>query len=313
MLTFASLVLIGWWLLSRRRRGAKGTPGSVRWRYRPMLLLVGVPGSGKTYKMVHLMVRRLAEGRHVRTNYNVRHDRVYTALRRRYGLGHESALAAVGRITHLDTFEDILDAYDCDVFIDEAQDLLSSTEWSSFPHEVVQWFAQHRHRRCRVVLASHRWGSIHNYVRELIGDIELARPAPWWARAVTGAVVGAAPMLQYIAVKDADEGVAPTSGVSAQRSRRSVVTKGEVLRLDPLIASCYDTEGGVRPSPMARIRAQRAERKGDEVLVLRPRRERLQVSWPSDGLPYLEHQELVEALQDGRSGGGGLLAARWAA
>lgn len=300
------------WFASRRSRRRTGEPGSVPFRYRPMLLLVGVPGSGKTYKMVHLMVQRLAEGRFVRTNYNVRQDRIYLALRLRYGLSDLAAKRAVGRVSYLDRFEDILDAVDCDVFIDEAQDLLSSSEWQMFPQEVVNWFAQHRHRRCRVVLASHRWGSIHNYVRDLVGDIELARPAPWFSRMIAG-IWGNVPVLQYVEVKNAEEGVTPSSGISAERSKRSVVVKGSVLRLDPLVADCYDTEGGVRRSPMQAIRDERRERKGHERLVLADRRVRHTVSRPVDGLPYLEHDELVGLLASGMSGGGAVLRERWGA
>lgn len=306
-----AVLVVGVWFLSRRSRRRTGEPGSVPFRYRPMLLLVGVPGSGKTYKMVHVMVQRLAEGRFVRTNYNVRHDRIYLALRLRYGLSDVAAKRAVGRISHLDRFEDVLDAVDCDVFIDEAQDLLSSTDWQMFPQEVVNWFAQHRHRRCRVVLASHRWGSIHNYVRDLVGDIELARPAPWFARMVSG-VWGNVPVLQYVEVKNAEEGVTPSSGISAERSKRSVITKGSVLRLDPLVASCYDTEGGVRKSPMQLLRDERNERKGRDRLVLAERRSRHTVSRPGDGLPFLEHGELVGLLGAGFAGGGAVLGERWA-
>lgn len=301
-----------WWVVLvavvvvavRGRKKRKGVP----YRYTGMLLLVGVPGSGKTYKMIKLMVQRLAEGRFVRVNFNVRHDRVYLALRRVHRLDHETALAAVGRIGHLDTFEDFLDAYDCDVFLDEAQDTLSSADWQSFPHEVVQWFAQHRHRLCRVVLASHRYGSIHNYVRELVGEIELARPAPWYARAAMLAR-GSAPLLQYVVIKDAEEGVTPSSGPSTSKAKGGkLLFSMSAMVLDPLTASCYDTHGGVRPSPMARVRA--ARRKGKDEFVLAPRVERLQVSASADGLPALEHGELVELL---RPGGvrAGALARRW--
>jgi hypothetical protein len=308
------LAVAGWWRWGR----ARARPHRAPYRYEGMLLLVGVPGTGKTVKMVRMLVQRLAEGRHVRCNFNVRHDRVYLSLRLRYLLSHAEALAAIGRLSHLDTFEDYVDAYDCDVFIDEAQDVCNAADWQLFPHEVRTWFAQHRHRRCRVVMASHKFGAIHNYLRELIAEIQLARPAPWVLKPFYFLVRGstAYPLLQYVTIKDAEEEVGP-SGPSKTRGGVSRAFTLSMVPVDPLVASCYDTHGGVRPSPMDAIRRSRGK---GEVIKLRPRVEVLNHSAPAaiDALPALSHDELVALLRDvddqtgdRRQHPAHVLAARW--
>lgn len=290
------------------RRSRRPAP---KYRYCGMLLLVGVPGSGKTYKMLHLMLQRLAEGRDVRVNFNVRYDRVYWALQRQFHLTREEARAALTRITYLDSFEDFVDAYDCDVFIDEAQDVCNSTDWQMFPHEVVTWFAQHRHRRCRIVMASHRFGSIHNYVRELLAQIELARPAPWFTRAYAILFRRGLPLLQYINIKEPDEEVTSKPNAKARKGF-SMMFALSLLAVDPIVGNCYDTHGGVRPSPMAALRRKRAK-SDEEVLVLKPRLSNTDVSRPSplDDQPYLALPEWLEAVQRGMEPGAEL-ATRWA-
>lgn len=276
--------------------GVRSGPRRVRYRYTGMLLLVGVPGSGKSYKMLELLLRRLAEGRHVMVNFNLRYDRVFIALQRVYGLEAEAARAALRRIRYLDTFEDILEAIDTDVFIDEAQDMLSSADWHLFPQSIVNWFAQHRHRGCRVVLASHRWGSIHNYVRELVADVELARPAPWYARLGMLLFARGRPLLQYVSIKEAADGATPASGPSASRKRNPILSLS-VTVLEPLVASCYDTHGGVRESPMSRLRRERS--KDAYAIVLKPRRSLVVSSSPADGLPALSYEEHLDAVRVG--------------
>lgn len=299
------LIVLG--VLALRGWTPRGGRPRARYRYTGMLLLVGIPGSGKTYKMLSLLVQRLAEGRAVRCNFNLRFERVYLALRRRYRLSHSEALAALGRVSYLDTFEDFVDAYDCDVFIDEAQDLCGSADWALFPHEVVTWFAQHRHRGCRIVMASHRFGAIHNYVRELIADIQLARPAPWFLKPAYFAVQGRSdvPLLQYVQIKSPEEDVMSSPGARRGVSQLFNLT---MHPLDQLVASCYDTHGGVRPSPMAAYR--RSKRKDELDLVLQPRREVIVVSRPADDLPALSIDELMECVRHGVPCGR-RLAARW--
>lgn len=289
LFVIVALLVGGLWLVGRRMQRRP------RYRYSPMLLIVGLPGAGKTYKLVQMMVRRLAEGRHVRVNFNVRWDRLYIALRMRHGLSPAEARAALSRVGFLDTFEDILDAVDCDVFIDEAQDLLNSAEWQVMPHEVIQWFAQHRHRQCRIIVTTHRFGALHNYVRELIGEIELARPAPWFVRAAVAARPGVT-VLQYLQIHDAEEGALGGTTAGAAR-KRGVLLNLSSLTVDRVIAEVYDTHGGVRMSPMARIRE--ARRREGERFVLTERTWRAGYSQPVDGLPALSPEEVVAFIPTG--------------
>jgi hypothetical protein len=285
-------------LVLRVAFAGRRSPARTKYRYTGMLLLVGVPGSGKSYKMLELLLRRLAEGRHVMVNFNLRYDRVFVALQRMHHLTAEEARAALRRIRYLDTFEDIVEALDTDVFIDEAQDMLSSADWHLFPQPVVNWFAQHRHRGCRVVLASHRWGSIQNYVRELVSDVELARPAPWYARLGMLLFARGRPLLQYVSIKEAADGATPASGPSATKKRNPLLSLS-VTVLEPVVASCYDTHGGVRESPMSRLRRERS--KDGDVIVLKVRSSVVGSSSATDGLPELSYQEHIDAVRVGLS------------
>lgn len=259
----------------------------VAYRYRPMALFVGVPGSGKSYRLVADAVRSLAQGRHIRTNFYLRPDRVFIALRVRYGLSVPEARSAVRRISYIRTFEDLVDAYDCDVFLDEVQDLLSAQDWNIFPAPVVTWFAQHRHRLCRIELAAHKFGALHNYIRDgLVANIYLAKPAGVSVRAwrlVTGAP---GQVLQFIQIKDEEEETLKSPGLRRGAIRRWM--NGQSMPLDPIIGNCYDTEGGVLPSPLAEIRRERGKDLGIE---LTPRRRVELRAVAVDGLPEVKPAE----------------------
>ena len=296
MSTFLWLVLSGViaWLLVGRRQA----PGRVpAWRYEPMTLYVGVPGSGKSYRLTWGIVRSLAQGRHVRVNFSLRPSKLYIALRLRYRLSHEDAQQAITRITYIRTWADILDSYDCDVFIDECQMLLNSREWNMVPAAIVEWSATHRHRLCTVTLAAHRFGTIESTIREgHITRIFLTRKAPFLRRLGRKMVARSPyPLLQYFGIKE-DEDDSLQAGQKRKGFFRAL-NGNDVQPLDPVIAACYDSTGGVFPSPLA---ATRAEKGKDHGLSLQERHADALASSAVDGLPALSEAELVEAIREKR-------------
>jgi hypothetical protein len=152
------------WLLVGRRVAATGRVPA--WRYEPMTLYVGVPGSGKLYCFMWGIVRVFAQGRYVCVNFVLCLVKFYVALRMRYRFGHADALLVCTRVTYIRTWADVLDVYECDVFFDEVQMMLNSREWSMVPASIVEWSATHRHCLCTVTMAVHRFGTIEFIIRE---------------------------------------------------------------------------------------------------------------------------------------------------
>lgn len=267
------------------------------YRYRGILLLTGLPGSGKTYKMIAMMLQSLSDGRHVRVNFNVRYDKTYIALKKIHRLSHSDAVAAIRRITYLDDWEDYIDAYDCDVYIDECQDVMDSKEWHYIPNEFVTWGAQHRHRKCRIVLAAHRFGKIHTYWRELIASIEMARPAAFYMKPFYNFIRGNKyPLLHYLAIKDPEEEV--TDKPRAKKGLINKFTTWSLLPLDPMIANCYDHEGGVRVSPLTKLLKDQKKHKIE--LELKPRRAVYSTSEPSPldcSKPYVGLDDFISGAK----------------
>lgn len=271
-----------------------------------MTLIIGTPGMGKSYSLTWRALQSLASGRRVRLNFALRPDRVFVALRLAYGLSVERARAAVERIEYLRTWEDYVDAFDVDVFIDEAQDVYRATDWAIVPPEFITWNAQHRHRRVRIVLAAHRFGTIHNYVREgLLARVYIARPANWFLRLMRRVThVGSLPLIQLLEAKnEEDERIAGARIGLAFRMSRT-----DVFPLDPIIANCYDHEGGVFMSPLDVTRRERSKHEGVQLATRSVRRKE---SRAVDGLPYLEAEEFAALRGTGQASS--VLADRWRA
>lgn len=292
------------WRFLPKGSGRRVKPG---YKYRPMQLIVGTPGMGKSYTLTFRALESLAAGRHVRLNFGLRPDRVFIALRLRFRLSEEDARAAIGRISYFRTWEDYVDAYELDAYIDEAQDVYRATDWNSIPSGFITWNAQHRHRRCNIILAAHRFGAVQNYVRDgLITNIYLAKPANGLAvafRKVTGG--GKYPLIQLLNIKNADEETLPSA--QQRKGIANGMSRAETVPVDPRVANCYDHEGGVFMSPLD---ADKRAKGKDTVSAINPRRVVDLASVPADGLPCLDVAERVDLMKAGASAGDALRA-RW--
>jgi hypothetical protein len=258
-----------------------------------MTLYVGVPGSGKSYRLTWGIVRALAQGRHVRVNFALRPAKLYVALRMRYRLGHADALLACTRVTYIRTWADVLDAYECDVFLDEVQMMLNSREWSMVLVSIVEWSATHRHRLCTVTMAAHRFGTIESTICEgyiicifLICKVLMLRC--FVRRAVTPTPY---PLLQFFSIKEDEDDT-----LAAGKKRGGLLrgfTSNDVQPLDLVVAACYDSTGGVFLSPFAITRAEKGK---DYGLVLPERSGNTLSSVAVDGFLALTDAELVEHI-----------------
>lgn len=294
--------------LDRRRR--RRTGAAVPYKYRPMRLLVGSAGTGKSYYLTFQAVKSLAEGRRVLCNFGLRPERVYLALRRRYGLGHRAAMDAVARIEYLETYDDWINAKDCDVYLDEVQDFISGQSWNLIPWVVITKFAQHRHFKLRVTMAAHRFLALHTYVREgLVAEVFVARAPNVLVRikrAIRTLLVGPPlPQLHYMQVKDESDEL--TKDVKRRKGLLSRWSSSESVPLDPLVANSYDHIGGVFESPLSIIRRESGK---DHGIVLVRELDPHPESFPVDGLPSLSILEVAEHADD-PYGRASMLAERW--
>lgn len=134
-----------------------------RWQYgveRPMYLIVGRRGSGKTLFATEVAVRRMRRGEKVYANYPIL-DR-YSGMR-------------AGQIHSL---MDCLELRDCTVVIDEANLWTSSREWSKIPPSVLSaWQQSRKNGVCFIFTAQHE-ERVDKVIRELCDWILLCERVP---------------------------------------------------------------------------------------------------------------------------------------
>jgi hypothetical protein len=179
------------------------------------------------------------------------------------------------------------------VFLDEVQMMLNSREWSMVPASIVEWSATHRHRLCTVTMVAHRFGTIESTIREgHITRIFLTRKAPMLRRFARRAVTPTPyPLLQFFSIKEDEDDT-----LAAGKKRGGLLrgfTSNDVQPLDPVVAACYDSTGGVFPLLFAITRVEKGK---DYGLVLLERSGNTLSSVAVDGLPALMDAELVEHI-----------------
>jgi len=252
----------------------------------------GTPGSGKSYNLTAEGIAALAKGRTVWANYGFQPEYVYLALRSLYRVPHREAVAATGRIHELRTYEDLVGLYDAVLLFDEAHDWLNSRSYNAIPREIVSWWSQHRHAGVEVHLATQRLGSVDAHVRSLVGHVWLCRPAPLLMALPMRLVGNRSPLLRLTEIFDEAE-----AGGRRGKSAFESMAANRLVPLKPKIARCYDTRGGVFPSPLYVLERQKSPLAMDLHFRFKDFRKR-SVPGPVDGLPALgwhEYRDLVAA------------------
>ena len=260
---------------------------------------VGVPGSGKSYMLVKRGLEALAKGRKVYANFGFIRENVYYYLRRRHRMSHREAVLRADSIEEIRDYKGLLDVYEGLLLFDEAHMWFNAREYRLFPTEVLGFWSQHRKVGVDVLLATQRYGSVDAMIRDLVAHVWWARPAPFWLKLVLWPKHRwRLPVIRYTHIMDESLGI--------MRKQSNTVFEGiarnDVVVLDPLTASCYDTRA-IFPPPIIELQKELDPKRRAVV-------EALGLAWdesklvrrkvgpgPADGLPSLTLAELAEAYR----------------
>jgi len=260
---------------------------------------VGVPGSGKSYMLVKRGLEALARGRKVYANFGFVRENVYHYLRKRHNISHREAVLLADSIQEIRDYKGLLDVYDGLLLFDEAHMWFNSREHRLFPTEVLGFWSQHRKVGVDVLLATQRYGSVDTMIRDLVAHVWWARPAPFWLKLLLWPRHrGRYPVIRYTHIMDDSFGLMQKTSSSVFEG----VMRNDVVVLDPLAASCYDTRA-IFPPPIIELQRQLdpKRRAAAEALGLSWDQDRLRGRsfgpGPADGLPALTISELADAYR----------------
>lgn len=262
---------------------------------------VGIPGSGKSYMLVHRGLHALARGRLLYANFGFIRENVYHWLRVRAALSHREAVFRADSICEIRDYSELLNVHEGLLLFDEAHMWLPSRQFDLIPVEVIAFWSQHRKQAVDVLLATQRYGSVDAIVRDLVAFVYWARPAPFWLRLLTFPWTRGRRLLRYTAIMDESIGV-------MQRQSKGIfegIARNDVVALDPLAAACYDTYAIFEPpivrlqrdlDPKKRVIFDRMGLVWDASRV----RGRRDAPGPRDGLPHLSIEDLASAYREGK-------------
>jgi len=141
-------------------------PWYLRWKLpveRPILMVVGYRGGGKTAYGCGLALKRMKAGRKVYANFRISDPEIGTA-------GGVFSLVQT------------LDLADCTVIIDEAQAWASARQWASIPPEVLASWAQSRKRGVEWVFLTQHESRVELVIRQLVEAVVVIERVPWLPR-----------------------------------------------------------------------------------------------------------------------------------
>lgn len=262
---------------------------------------IGIPGSGKSYMLVHRGLHALARGRTIWANFGFIRENVYYWLRFRAKLDHREAVLRADSIREIRDYNELLNVHDGLLLFDEAHMWLPSRQFDLIPVEVIAFWSQHRKTGVDVLLATQRYGSVDTIVRDLVAFVFWARPAPFWLRVVMYPWTRGRKLLRYTSIMDESIGM-------MQRQAKGIfegVARNDVVALDALAAACYDTYAIFEP-PIVRLQRELDPKKRAifdrmglawDASKLRGRRD---APGPRDGMPHLSISDLASAYREGR-------------
>jgi hypothetical protein len=147
--------------------------------------VVGVPGSGKTYSMVYMGLRAVAEGKRVWSNFGVDREAMYRWLRLRCGMSRMEAEKALARWQYWSAPEELVGVRIGLLLFDEAHLWAFSRRWKELPVELVWWWTQSRKMGVDVYFSAQRWQSVDAALRDLCAEVWYAKGRLlWWFRLV---------------------------------------------------------------------------------------------------------------------------------
>lgn len=243
--------------------------------------VVGPPGTGKSYFMVHKGLDRWARGykkardRHhkmmqigkvkpgvqlvdrmppvqayqsLAANFDFDLVAVVRYLRQRHGIEHREAVVLAASIRTVRSIQELIDSWNCILLFDEAQLWFNARNFAYFPDEVLSFWTQHRKSGIYGMLATQRYEMVDTNIRGVVANVYRAVPLPW--------TVQLARMLAArFGLVDRKTAKHPTFRYSTvldetegkmsagKRGLGEAINKTQVVTLDPLVAACYATTG----------------------------------------------------------------------
>lgn len=125
-------------------------------------VVVGRPGSGKTYFLAKQACKYLKQGKDCYTNFVID---IPKATQRGF-LGKNP-----GKWTYWQEFREIINVENAEIFIDEAQIWMDSREWSKLPKQFRYKLAQHRHDGLNMWVATQSTKRVDTIIRELSNTV----------------------------------------------------------------------------------------------------------------------------------------------
>lgn len=200
-------------------------PWYLRWRLpkeRPMYLIVGRRGSGKTLQATEYGLSRMRRGERVYANYGI--------------VDRERGLRA-GRIH---TLLDVMDLRDATVIIDEANLWASAREWSKIPPQVIAAWAESRKRGLSFIFTAQHEERVDKIIRELADWILVCERVPLLPRWV--------PVFR----------THWTFLEEVSQVRRGQVSRAEIVWVPHRAFAAYDTREDIDGAMLSNISAYRA-------------------------------------------------------
>lgn len=147
----------------RARYDGRLLPWPLRWARkpeRPLLLIVGRRGAGKTLLATKIALGRMRQGQRVYANYHI-HDPL---TGRRAGFIH--------------SLYDLIDLRDCTVVIDEANIWCNAREWAAIPSDVIGRWQMSRKEGLDLIFTSQHESRVDVVIRQLADWILVCERAP---------------------------------------------------------------------------------------------------------------------------------------
>lgn len=150
-------------------------------------LLLGAPGGGKSYEaVVFHVLTALRQGRKVITNLPIFVDQIAVIEPRAHELIEHRTKHRSGQGWPFSTADEFGDAWrhpdsggGALYIIDEAHKVLPRAET---PRAVVEWFGEHRHELCDVLLVTQSYGKLDPDIRDMVQTVYRVRKKVAWGQ-----------------------------------------------------------------------------------------------------------------------------------
>lgn len=165
-------------------KGLAPTAGALRYRWRHdglIHFMEGRRGRGKSYNLTELLFWCATNRVEVRTNVrSVDYYRLAMLLAAAgvFSNGYDAMVWLRDNVRYLDTWDDLLESYDCIIIIDEVTRLFEGRagfQAQKTPSVVFEWFQQSRKFRCTVWVAGQSFEWVDKKLAQLVDLVWFCR------------------------------------------------------------------------------------------------------------------------------------------